>query len=77
VQQATATVGQHQQFVKQLAATGNLVAAGVFGELDGALVVMKGAVDEKTFLEDPAVKEALFLPDIKKLYIAQGAFCEK
>jgi uncharacterized protein YciI len=77
VQQATATLEEHRKFVKKLAATGNLIAAGTFGELDGALVVMKGEVDANLFLEDPAVKEALFIPEIKKLYIAQGAFCEK
>ncbi len=77
VQQAAATVEQHRQFVKKLAATGNLIAAGIFGDVDGALVVMKGQVDSAVFLEDPAVKEALYLPEVKKLYIAQGAFCEK
>jgi uncharacterized protein YciI len=77
VQTATATVEQHRNFVSKLAATGNLVASGIFGDLDGALVVMKGETDASLWLADPAVKEALFIPEIKKLYIAAGAFCEK
>lgn len=77
VQQATATVEQHRQFVKKLAVTGNVIASGIFGDVDGALVVMRGQVEDAVFLEDPAVKEALYVPDVKKLYIARGAFCEK
>lgn len=77
VQQAGAAIAQHREFIKLLAASGNLIASGIFGDQDGALVVMKGQTGQELWLEDPAVKEALFIPEVKKLYIAEGAFCEK
>lgn len=77
VQEAGQTVDEHTKFVKELAKGGNVVTHGLFGSIDGAILVMTGDVQQEAILADPAVKGALFEPEFKKLYIAKGSFCEK
>ncbi len=71
------TIEEHNKFVKQLSAGGNVVTHALFGGTDGAILVMKGDVQQEVILADPAVSGALFEPEFKKLYIAKGSFCEK
>ncbi|MEI9919281.1 MAG: YciI family protein [Bacteroidota bacterium] len=77
VQEAGETVENHNKFIKQLSAGGNVIAYGSFGGKDGGVLVMKGDVQQEVILQSPAVTAALFEPEFKKLYIAKGAFCEK
>lgn len=77
VQEAGQTVDEHSKFMRELAKSGNVVTHALFGSMDGAILVMKGEVQEEAILADPAVKGALFEPEFKKLYIAKGSFCEK
>lgn len=76
VQEAGQTVDEHTKFVKELAKGGNVITHALFGSIDGAILVMKGDVQQEAILADPAVKGALFEPEFKKLYIAKGSFCE-
>ncbi|HMJ69467.1 MAG TPA: YciI family protein [Cyclobacteriaceae bacterium] len=77
VQEAGQTVEEHNKFVRELAKGGNVVTHALFGGIDGAILVMKGDLQQEVILADPAVKGALFEPEFKKLYIAKGSFCEK
>lgn len=77
LQQGSETVREHDNFVKELAKGGNVITHGSFGGLDGAILIMKGEVQQEAILTDPAVTAALFDPQFKKLYIAKGSFCEK
>lgn len=77
VQEAGQTVDDHSKFMVELAKGGNVVTHALFGAVDGAILIMKGDVQQEAILADPAVKAALFEPEFKKLYIAKGSFCEK
>lgn len=77
VQDGDETVKKHNEFVRKLAAGGNVVTASSFGGLDGGILVMKGDLQQEVILQDPSVVEGLFEPEFKKLWIAKGAFCEK
>jgi len=77
VQEAGDTIDEHTKFMKELSKGGNVVTHALFGGTDGAILVMKGDVQQEVILEDPAVRGALFEPEFKKLYIAKGSFCEK
>lgn len=74
---APAILKKHDDYLKQLVASGNVVTEGIFGEGDGGILVMKGDVQKELFEADPGVQEDLIQFQIKKLYIAKGAFCEK
>jgi uncharacterized protein YciI len=70
-------VKKHDDYLKDLAKTGNIIGEGIFSERDGGILIMKGDVQKEVFENDPGVKEGLVELDIKKLYIARGSFCEK
>jgi uncharacterized protein YciI len=70
-------IKKHDDYLKKLIDTGNVVTEGIFGDHDGGILVMKGDVQREIFETDPGVQEGLIELDIKKLYIAKGSFCEK
>jgi uncharacterized protein YciI len=69
-------IQKHDEYVKQLNKTGNVIIAAMFGPSEGGILVMKGVVDEEVFEMDPGVQEGLMEITIKKLHIAKGSFCE-
>lgn len=76
VQHAPATLLKHEQYMKDLNKTGNVIAEASFGDNEGSILIVKGELDQRVVESSPAVKELLFDIDIKKLWIAKGSFCE-
>jgi uncharacterized protein YciI len=70
-------IKQHNDYLKEIGKTGNVIIEGIFGENDGGILIMKGEVSTELFETDPGVKEGLIDIQTKKLYIAKGSFCEK
>jgi uncharacterized protein YciI len=70
------TVKKQSEFIRSLAKSGNVVTYGIFGGLDGGILVMKGELQQEVVLQDPSVAAGLYEPEFKKLWIAKGAFCE-
>jgi len=68
---------KHDDYLKQLEKTGNIVTEGIFGDYDGGILVLKGELEKEVLESDPAVHEGLLELDFKQLWIAKGAFCEK
>ncbi|MBT1685304.1 YciI family protein [Dawidia soli] len=67
---------RHEEYVRKLATTGNVVTYGILGEHDTGILVMKGEVQPEVIEADPGIQEGLFEVQYKKLYIARGSFCE-
>lgn len=68
---------KHDDYIKQMNASGNVIAEGTFGNNDGGILIVKGAVTKESFENDPGVLEALLEVSVKSLWIAKGSFCEK
>ncbi len=68
---------KHDDYMKDIIKTGNVVAEGTFGDSEGSILVIKGDLDQKVIDLDPAVREGLLEIDIKVLYVAKGAFGER
>lgn len=69
---------RHDDYIKnQFSATGNVIAEGTFGDHEGGILILKGEFQKEIIEADPGVQEALLQFDIKKLWVAKGAFCEK
>jgi uncharacterized protein YciI len=77
VQEAPEIFGKHDDYLKEIKKTGNVIAEGTFGENEGGILIMKGDVQPAVVEQDPAVREGLLELVSKKLYVAKGAFCEK
>ena len=75
--EAPLTFKKHDEYLKKIEHTGNVIAEGTFGDREGGILIMKGDLQKEVIEFDPAVQEALLELDFKQLYVAKGAFCEK
>lgn len=74
---APLTFKKHDEYLKTIEKSGNMIAEGTFGDREGGILIMKGDLQKKVIEFDPAVQEGLLELDFKQLYIAKGSFCEK
>jgi len=68
---------KHDDYLKEIKRTGNAIMEGIFGDTEGGVLVMKGDLDSAVIERDPAVQQGLLQFEIKKLWIAKGAFGER
>jgi uncharacterized protein YciI len=68
---------QHDEYLKTLISTGNVVTEAVFSDRDGGILILKGDLQREVIESDPAVQQGLIEFQIKKFYTAKGAFCEE
>lgn len=76
VQKSGETFKKHDDFLKQIIQTGNVITEGIFANRDGGIMIMRGDVDRNLIESDPAMAELLFEIDIKPLWVLKGSFCE-
>lgn len=76
VQKSGETFKKHDDYLKQIVKTGNVITEGIFPPRDGGILIMKGEVDPELIEQDPSLSEALLSVDIKKLWVGKGSFCE-
>jgi uncharacterized protein YciI len=67
---------KHDGYLKELEKTSNIIAEGAFGDVEGGILVIKGDLNKKIIEADPAVYEGLLKIEIKKWFVAKGAFGE-
>ncbi len=68
---------KHHEYLTTLRGSANVITEAIFGDTDGGILVIDGELTQEVIENDPAVMEGLLDADIKKLWIAKGAFCEK
>jgi uncharacterized protein YciI len=68
---------KHDDYLKEIGKNATIIGEGTFGNTEGGILILKTELPQTTFESDPAVHEGLLELDIKKLYIAKGAFGEK
>lgn len=68
---------KHDDYLTHLAKSGNVITEGIFDHQEGGILIMKGDIQPEVFENDPAVKGGTLLFEIKKLWVAKGAFCEQ
>lgn len=76
VQKSGETFKKHDDYLKQIVKTGNVITEGIFPPRDGGILIMKGDVDPAIIEQDPSLSEALLSVDMKKLWVGKGSFCE-
>lgn len=77
VQKAGETFKKHDDYLKKIVNTGNVITEGIFPPRDGGILIMKGEIDEALIEADPSLSDALFSVEVKKLWVGKGSFCEK
>jgi len=69
------TIASHQEYIKPWLARGG-IAEGLLGDQEGSILILKQEPTQDLLVNDPAVKKGAMSTDVKKLFIAQGSFCE-
>ena len=77
VQDAPRHFKAHDDYLEEIIAAGNVVSEGVFANSDGGVMILKGEVDDEVIMNDPAVQNGIIQPEIKKIWVGKGSFCEK
>lgn len=77
VSDAPVTFKSHDDYLKKIEHSGNVIAEGIFGENDGGILIMKGDLQKEVIEFDPGVQQGLLELEFKNLWIAKGSFCEK
>ena len=68
---------KHHEYLKSLRSSADVITEAIFGDADGGIFVINGELSREVIEKDPAVLDGSLDVDVKKLWIAQGAFCEK
>lgn len=76
VQKAGETFKKHDDYLKKIVKTGNVITEGIFPNRDGGILIMKGDVDKALIEADPSMADAVFSIEFKTLWVAKGSFCE-
>ena len=66
----------HDDYLKKLEKTGNVVTEAIFGDFDGGILILAGDLEREVIESDPAVQAGVLALDFKVLWIAKGSFCE-
>ncbi len=66
----------HDDFIKALQNTGNVVSEGEFSNSDGNTLILKGNVTKEVIMSDPVVGLGFMIPTIKKVWLPNGIFCK-
>lgn len=69
-------IRQHDDFVKTVSKTSQVVTEAIFGDNEGGILVVMGDLPLDAFSTDPGVQQGLLDVEFKKLYIARTSFCE-
>ena len=69
-------IRQHEKYVKKITAPMQVVSEGIFGPNEGGILIVKEELASDAFSQDPGVQQGLLDVDVKRLYIAEGSFCE-
>jgi hypothetical protein len=67
----------HDEYLKELKPRLLVVAEGIFGDRDGGILILKEEPTLSSLEADPGIQQGLLELDIRRLWIAKGAFCEK
>ncbi|MGC3948312.1 MAG: YciI family protein [Chryseolinea sp.] len=67
----------HDEYLKELKTKLTVIAEGTFGDRDGGVLILKEEPSIQLLESDPGVQQGMLELDLRKLWIAKGAFCEK
>ena len=68
---------KHQDYLVTLRDSAKVITEAIFGDADGGILVVDGELTSEVIENDPAVVDGLLDAEVKKLWIAQGSFCEQ
>ena len=75
VQHVPQLLKAHDDYLKEITATGNVLLEGVFSNSDGGFLIIKGDLAKEVITGDPTYLAGFTIPDIKDIFITSGMLC--
>lgn len=75
--QQPALFKKHHDYLRSVESIAYVITEAIFGDSDGGILIVNGELTDEVIEKDPAVSQGLLVAEVKKLWIAKGAFCEK
>ena len=76
VQQAPQLFLEHDEYIDEISSQNKVLFEGIFSNDDGGIMVFEEPVNKDLLLDDPTAVEGMIIPEIKKIWIAEGSFCK-
>lgn len=77
VQHVPQLLKAHDDYIKEILKTGNVLAEGVFDNSDGGFMIIKGTLSTEVITNDPTVSAGFTIPEINDIWIYKGTFCNE
>jgi uncharacterized protein YciI len=76
VQEAPRLFLEHDNYIDKIHAQSEVLFEGIFSNDDGGIMVFDSPVDKALLMNDPTAIEGMIIPEVKKIWIAEGSFCK-
>jgi len=70
-------IKKHHDYLKTMGNSASVITESTFGDEEGGIFIVNGEITSEAIQSDPAVQQGFLVAEIKELWIAKGAFCEK
>ena len=67
---------EHENFIKSIVKTGNVLLWGIFDNTDGTIILMQGSTNPEIFSLDPMVQIGFIVPEVKDITLSPKIFCK-
>ena len=76
VQQAPQIFLEHDKYIDKIQGQSDVLFEGIFSNDDGGIMVFDNPVDKALLTNDPSAIEGMIIPEVKKIWMAEGSFCK-
>jgi uncharacterized protein YciI len=76
VQHVPQLLKMHDDYLKKISTTGNVLVEGVFSNSDGGFMIIQGDLAKEVITSDPAYQAGFTIPEINDVFMANGVLCE-
>lgn len=76
VQHVPHLLKMHDDYIKKVSKTGNVLKEGVFANSDGGFMIIKGDLSKDVIINDPTVAAGFTIPEIHDIWMQEGIFCQ-
>ncbi|MGK7391182.1 MAG: YciI family protein [Candidatus Cyclobacteriaceae bacterium M2_1C_046] len=76
IQHVPQLLKMHDDYIKAVSETGNVLSEGVFANSDGGFMIIKGDLSKEVIINDPTVAAGFTIPEIRDIWMQEGIFCQ-
>lgn len=76
VQHVPQLLKMHDDYLRKITTTGNVLIEGVFSNSDGGFMIIQGDLAKEVIMADPTYHAGFTIPEIRNVFLPEGAICK-